>query len=166
MTDQATRTVEETGWQINGRLYPFVTSFRLGDPVLVEALTGLSWVEFVDRLPDDDVDEQPDDPVVNLGLIGVAVAQVHTTWRRDRVVQYVTGLPMETVEWVGAEEPPEAEPGDEDEGDAGAPAIPFGPTSPTSPPTLTPGSQTTSPGEDQESEGSNPQSSGGLTSVM
>lgn len=162
MTDKP----EESGWQIGKNFYPFVTSFRLGDPVLVEALTGLTWVEFVDRLPDEDIEGQPDDPVVNLGLIGVAVWQIHETWRRDRVVQYVSRLPMEKLEWVGPDEPEEpedaVEPG---EGDARPPAIAGNTTSTSSPPTSKPDSPTT-PDTDQGSETSSPTTSGGLTSVM
>lgn len=90
---------DEAGFQIGKRLYPFPSRFRMGDPVLVEQLTGITWPQFVDRLPDDD--ETPDDPIAMLGMVGVAVAQGNPTWRRDRVVRYVTELNMEDVEVVG-----------------------------------------------------------------
>lgn len=111
---------EKPGFQIGRRFYPFPASFRLGDPVLVEELTGLDWHAFLDRLPDEDApDGQEPDPVAMLGLVGVAVWQANPRWRRDRVVSYVQGLDMGDVEAVGADDdaeedeaspPAEAEP--------------------------------------------------------
>lgn len=107
--------VEQVGVQIGKHFFPFPTAFRLGDPVLVEELTGLTWSDFVDRLPDEDApDDGPEDPVAMLGMIGVAIWQANPTWRRDRVVRYVNTLDMSTVEIVG---PDAEEPGPDDEKD-------------------------------------------------
>ena len=101
---------EKPGFQIGRRFYPFPASFRLGDPVLVEELTGLDWHAFLDRLPDEDApDGQEPDPVAMLGLVGVAVWQANPRWRRDRVVSYVQGLDMGDVEAVGADDDEEDE---------------------------------------------------------
>lgn len=105
---------DQIGVQIGSHFYPLPTAFRLGDPVLVEELTGLDWNSFVERLPDEDEpDDAPEDPVAMLGMIGVAVWQRNPTWKRDRVVRFVTALNMENVEIVG----PELEQGVDDAGD-------------------------------------------------
>src|ERR671923_1348639 len=94
------RSGEEAGFEIKdpraerGRFYPWPTSFRLGDTVLVEKVTGLPWIEFNDRLPDDDDPPETDvdggaDLVVLSGLMAVAIWQQHPQWRRERVVRYV-----------------------------------------------------------------------------
>lgn len=94
---------EEAGFQIGKRLYPFPSSFRLGDPVLVKEVTGLDWQEFLDRIPDPDDPTQEDDMIVVLGLIAVAVWQGNPTWRRDKVSRYAQGLDLSEIEAVGGE---------------------------------------------------------------
>lgn len=102
------------GFQIGKRFYPWPSRFRLGDPVLIEELTGLEYDTFLERLPDDDTpDDELMDPIVTLGLIGVAVWQESPTWRRDRVVRYVQALDRDAVEMV-APEVDEPQPGDAD----------------------------------------------------
>lgn len=96
---------EKPGFQIGSRFYPFPSSFRLGDPVLVEELTGLDWNAFLERLPDeDDPADENADPAAMLGLVGVAVWQQNPRWRRDKVVRYVQGLDMGDVEAIGDED--------------------------------------------------------------
>jgi len=90
----------DPGFEIGGNLYPFPTSFRLGDPVLVEQVTGLDWPTFTNRLDDADYDE---DLVTLSGLIAVALWQSNPTWRRDRVVREVERLNLESVKVVGDE---------------------------------------------------------------
>lgn len=86
------------GYQIGDHFFPFAARFKLGDPVLVEELTGLTWNEFLDRLPDEDsADDEMPDPVAMLGLVGVAVWRANPTWRRDRVIRYVQQQEMENV---------------------------------------------------------------------
>lgn len=94
----------DAGYQIGNKFYPFPTSFRMLDPVLIRDLTGLKWDEFLDLMPDDDEPEALGDPVVMAGMFGVAVWQVNTTWRRDRVVKYVQGINIEAVQAVGVED--------------------------------------------------------------
>lgn len=91
--------MKESGFEIEGRTYPFVGSFRLGDPVLVERLTGLDWNEWTDRLPDeDDPTGELNDPLVMLGMVGVAVWQTNPRWSREKVARYVEQLDMSAVE--------------------------------------------------------------------
>lgn len=118
MADEKERVPERAGVQIGRHFFAFPTAFRLGDPVLVEELTGIPWSEWVDRLPDEDEpDDGPEDPVAMLGLIGVAIWQANPTWRRDRVVRYVNSIDKSTIEIVG---PALEEPGiDDEEGHAG-----------------------------------------------
>lgn len=106
---------QEAGYQIAGKFFPFPTSFRLGDPVLIRDLTGLTWDEFLRAMPDEDDPEDVGDPVVLLGMLGVAVWQANPTWRRDKVARYVQNIPIEDVEAVGVEE--------EQDGDAGPPEM-------------------------------------------
>lgn len=93
----------DPGFEISGAYYPFPVSFRLGDPVLVEQVTGLSWPEFTNRLDDSDFDE---DLVTLSGLIAVSLWQQNPGWRRDRVVREVERLDMENVRVVGDEVEP------------------------------------------------------------
>jgi len=105
---------ETPGFQIAGRFYPMPGGFKLGDPVLIEEVTGLEWDRFLDRLPDETDDEGTEDPVVMLGLVAVAVWHANPGWRRDKVVRFVQSVDREAVEVFGGD--------DDDGGDAGPPA--------------------------------------------
>lgn len=86
-------------FQIDGTDYPVPQAFRLGDPVLVAEVTGLSWAEFAELL-----DEGSGDPRAMLGMIAVAVWQTNPGWKRERVRRMVEALSMDSVEFVGAED--------------------------------------------------------------
>lgn len=92
---------DKAGFEIEGRFFPFPDGFRLGDPVLVTELTGLDFNDFVARLDDE---EERSDPVVLIGLIGVAVWQANPRWRRDRVLRYVQNVDIDKFEAVGGED--------------------------------------------------------------
>ena len=94
----------EAGYQIGKRFFPFPTSFRLGDPVLIRELTGMDWDEFIRAMPDEDDPDAIGDPIVMMGLLGVAVWQANPTWRRDKVARFVQGINIEEVEAIGGEE--------------------------------------------------------------
>lgn len=115
------------GFQVGGRFYPSPTSFRLGDPVLVTELTGLSWQDFLEKLDAADDDDEGADPAVMLGIVGVAIWQQHPGWRRDKAVAHVQSLSFESISAVGMEDA---------EGDAGPPDEPGEPSSTDSPPAL------------------------------
>jgi len=83
----------DEGFVIEGRTYPFPTSFRLCDPVLVSQLTGMSWSEFVELLED----SERQDPATMAGMVGVAVWQGNPRWTRERVVRFVEQLDMDSV---------------------------------------------------------------------
>lgn len=123
------RQVEETRFEIEGQMYPMPQSFRLGDPVLVTQLTGLTWGQFVEAL--DDPDRQQD-PVILLGLIAVAVWQGNPRWTRDRISRYVEQLDIGAVQVHAGE--PEADPGPPavllDAGDALAASLVSSPETP------------------------------------
>jgi hypothetical protein len=99
----------EAGYQIRNKFYPFPSSFRLLDSVLIRELTGMSWEEFINGMPDDDDPDAVADPTVMSGLIGVAVWQANPTWPRAKVSRFVQGITMEEVEAVGMEEDEEEE---------------------------------------------------------
>jgi hypothetical protein len=103
---------QESGFEIRGRFYPWPTSFRLGDAVLIEKVTGLDWPAFTDRLPEEDESPdttEPDDLVVVIGLMAASIWQHHEQWRRDKVVRYVEGLDLETITFIGGDEDEPAE---------------------------------------------------------
>lgn len=100
------------GFQVGKDFYPAVDSMKLGDAPLVRELTGLGWEEFLELLPDEDApDEQGFDPIVLSALLAVSVQRQNPTWRRDRVVRYVSGLGIEQIESVGPSSDEEEEPG-------------------------------------------------------
>jgi hypothetical protein len=122
----------ESGYKIGDRIYPVATSFRLGDPLLIQELTELSWDEFRARIkaeekrieawftaeaegvPEEEREDPPaEDPFVALGMIGVAVAQKNPAWPRAKVVEYVRNLEGDAVEFIAGEEPEKPE-GDEE----------------------------------------------------
>ncbi len=93
---------------IDDREYAMPTSFRLIDPVLIRELTGLEWQEFTGRLDGIDQDdpaasEADMDPVVLLGLVGVAVWQQHPRWPREKVKRYVGELDIAALSFQGGE---------------------------------------------------------------
>jgi hypothetical protein len=112
---------DESGFEIKhpeakeGRFYSWPASFRLGDTVLIEKVTGLSWPEFTERVPEEDeaIPEMAgsEDMVVLVGLMAAGIWQAHPTWRRDKVVQYVERLDQDRVTFIGADvdEPEEGE---------------------------------------------------------
>jgi hypothetical protein len=110
---------QESGFEIRGRFYPWPSSFRLGDAVLIEKVTGLDWPAFTERLPEEDESPdttEPDDLVVVIGLMAASIWQSHEQWRRDKVVRYVEGLDLETITFIGGDE-------DEPEEDARPPDL-------------------------------------------
>jgi hypothetical protein len=96
---------DEPGFSIGTEFYPFPSSFRLGDPVLVAEVTGISWNEFAEMLDDGD-------PRTLAGLVAVAVWQKNPGWRRERVLRYVEALEMDALQFQG-----------DVEGDAGPPGV-------------------------------------------
>lgn len=86
------------GFEIHDAFYPLPESFRMGDPVLVEEVTGLTWGEFSDR-----TEEPENDPAVMLGMLAVAVWQTNPRWRRDRVARFVESLDIGDVKFIGEE---------------------------------------------------------------
>lgn len=84
----------DAGFLIEGTVYPFPTSFRLCDPVLVSKLTGMPWGEFVEAITDGDAS----DPTTMVGMVGVAVWQANPRWSRDKVIRYVENLSMDALD--------------------------------------------------------------------
>ena len=96
MTDETNS--DQPGFEIAGRLYPVPQGFRLGDPALVREVTGMSFADFAEALDDE---RSRRDPVIQLGIIAVAVWQQHPTWRRERVARYVEALEISGLRFVG-----------------------------------------------------------------
>jgi hypothetical protein len=146
---------EDASFEIEGVTYPMPQSFRLGDPVLVAELTGMSWMQFVDALDDPD---RREDPVVLLGLIAVAVWQGNARWTRERCARYVQNLDIASVK-VHA--------GDDDDDPPPAPGVdPEPAASDSGGVDLSPPSQSTSNGSAESPSAVTPDYSGDLGSVI
>lgn len=97
--------MHEAGFQIRKKIYPLPVRYKPSDCVLVEQLTNLTWMEYVERLPDLTDDQQvSEDPIVQLGMIGVSVARANPEWSRDRVVKFMNSVFMDEIEIVGPED--------------------------------------------------------------
>lgn len=106
---------DQDGFEIYKRFYPAPTRFRMGDPVLVSQVTGLSWPEFttgLDTMEQDyaslveqgRADEFEPDHVLLLGLMAVAFWQGNASMSRAKVVRAVERIPIEDVEFIAADE--------------------------------------------------------------
>lgn len=103
--------VERDGVEIYSRFYPWPARFRIGDPVLVTELTGLTWPEFaaaVDAHEDaiEAAAASGDDPpvpdqVVLSGLIAVAFWQGNPQMSRDKARKAIERVPLEEITLVG-----------------------------------------------------------------
>lgn len=115
--------MDKPGFTYKDHFYPYVTKFRIGDPVLVAEVTGLAWNDYTELV-------DSNDPRALAGLVAVAIWQQHPTWRRERVLRYVEEIVIEDLVFSTPEE---------DEGDA-VPPITADDTGITdvSPATLTP----------------------------
>ena len=87
-------------FRIGDEEYQVPDTFRILDPVLVHELTGLDFQEFAELAQD----SGNRDPRVLVAMVGVAVWQKHTTWKRDRVIRYLQDVNMEDVGFDQAEE--------------------------------------------------------------
>lgn len=121
--------MSEEGFEIYDRFYPSPKRFRLGDPVLVREVTGMSWPEFargLDAMADDYAafveqgreDEYEPDQVLIVGLMAVAFWQGNKQMSRAKVVRAVEQIPLESVKYVAGNEGDDASPPD---GAAGQP---------------------------------------------
>lgn len=93
---------DKAGFIIAGREYPFPETFRLGDPVLITQTTGMTFKEFSAALDDEELRE---DPAVLLGLVAVAVSQGNPRWKRDRVIEFVEQIDLDSFDSFGGDDP-------------------------------------------------------------
>jgi hypothetical protein len=92
----------EPGFEVRGRFYPFPTTFRVCDPILVYQVTGWEFQQFADSIAQGETpDGGADNPIAVAGLIAVAIWQKFPDWRRDQVVRYVESLGQNDVKIVG-----------------------------------------------------------------
>jgi hypothetical protein len=91
---------EDSGFLIADEFYAFPSSMRVVDPILVDELTGYSWGEFAQLL-----DEQPDELDVRtlVGLVGIAVWQKNPKWARKKVVEFVSQLDFDALNFTAPE---------------------------------------------------------------
>lgn len=98
---------EKPGVKINGVFFPLPESFRLGDPVLVREVTGLTWDEFTAMLEQEE--GEITDPSVLTGMIAVSVWQANPKWPRARVVSFVEKVDLSDLETITPETEEETE---------------------------------------------------------
>lgn len=104
---------DQSGVEVYKRFYPWPTSFRLGDPVLVKEVTGMTWPDFTAALDaqnqaiadaEEMGDESPQaDQVVLAGLIAVAFWQGNPQMSRDKARRALERIPMEEIEMIDEE---------------------------------------------------------------
>lgn len=107
---------KQDGVEIYDRFYPWPSSFRLGDPVLVKEVTGMSWPEFVRALDEMDDNDAPDQVVI-AGLLAVAFWQGNPNMSRDKARRAIERMPQDQIEIIDSDEddvdpPAQAAPGD------------------------------------------------------
>lgn len=111
------------GFEIYKRFYPSPTRFRMGDPVLVKEVTGMTWPEFTAGLDVMEQDyqalieqERPEDfepdHVLILGLMGVAFWQGNPSMTRRKAVLAIERIPIDDVEFIAADVEEDARPPD------------------------------------------------------
>ena len=116
---------DRDGVEIYKRFYPWPDAFRLGDPVLVKEITGMTWPDFAQSLQtqNEAIDEAAEmggpppqlDQVALAGLIAVAFWQGNPQMSREKARRALERIPMEDIEVID---------GDEGEADVGPPALP------------------------------------------
>ncbi len=99
---------DRAGVRINGRFYPFVDSFKHGDPILIHEVTGLDWDEFSEMLAKAG-DGRGVNPIVQTALIAVAVQREHKTWSRREVSEFIRELDLGSEDYVGVDAAPAEE---------------------------------------------------------
>lgn len=115
---------DQDGFEIFKRFYPAPTRFRMGDPVLVREVTGMSWPEFTTALDmmereyaslveQGQGDDFQPDHILLLGLMAVAFWQGNPTMGRAKVVRALERIPIEEVEFIAADEEVDASPPEE-----------------------------------------------------
>ena len=105
---------DQDGFEIYKRFYPAPTRFRMGDPVLVKEVTGMSWPEFtaaLDAMERDysalveqgNADEFEPDHILMLGMMAVAFWQGNPSMGRAKVVRAIERIPIEEVEFIASD---------------------------------------------------------------
>lgn len=89
---------DRAAFLIEGVEYPIPSRYRLGDPVLIEEISGLTFEEFSIRLSSGGW-YQGVDPAVLTGVIAVAVWQANQNWSREKARRYVERIAQDGFEW-------------------------------------------------------------------
>ena len=88
---------EESGFLIADTFYPWPSSIRIVDPILVRELTGMDWGEFSMALDGADEGDESQDPRSLVGFVGIAIWQKHPKWKREKVIEFVQQLDFESL---------------------------------------------------------------------
>lgn len=88
---------DQPGFEIDDVFYPFVSSYRLCDPILVRDVTGMDWAEFAEKL-------DAGDPGARAGVVAVSIWQQHPKWSREKAVYFVQTLDVDKIVWSVTDE--------------------------------------------------------------
>lgn len=89
--------------EIGDEAFPLVSRFMLTDAVLVEEVTGLQWLAFLNRARDLFTPGENGDGLDNVafsGVVAISVARKNQRWRRDRVLRFVQDIEHDAVRLV------------------------------------------------------------------
>lgn len=121
---------EQTQIRIKDKLYDYPTGSKIGEPALIEYVTGLTHKEWrrryraaveemldaLQKAADDDdetaLNDLEDDEVVAAGVVAVAVSRAHPRWSRSQVAELVNQLDADEVSVEGGDADPPAEGGE------------------------------------------------------
>lgn len=113
---------------IDGVEYAIPQSYRLGDPVLIEEISGLRFHEFAERLTTSEwlIGR---DPAVLVAVVAVAVWQQHEDWSREKVRKFIEALDTDQFDFKLPEQTEtDADPPDEPAGESPSPTSSDGST--------------------------------------
>ena len=87
---------DQPGFTVGDKFYPFPSSFRLGDALLIKELTGMDFLEFIEACDDPGRER---DPILIAGILGVAVWRANPRWPRDRARLFVQQIDITGYEY-------------------------------------------------------------------
>lgn len=141
-------------FKIRGQVYEYAETTKIGDPALIEQVTGLrhgawrrryieamqtllAWQEAKEQGEDP---EPPDeDSIVDQGILAMSIARKHRSWSRSQVAEFVADLDWDEVEILGG-------------GDAGPPTAAATTDAPSESPSGTKPAETSKSDSDSDSK--------------
>jgi hypothetical protein len=92
----------EAGFRVGDKFFPFASAPKIGDAPLVEAVTGVRFEAWADRL--EHLDQDHPDTTAMLGLMAIAVRTAEPSWSRAKVVQFLEDVEFDGLDFDAAKE--------------------------------------------------------------